>query len=64
MYREGLSGFKGGLSAENYISITGVSRAKTTKDLQDLVAKGALIKTGERKYTRYHLNIQTIDFAY
>ncbi len=58
MFREGLSGFKGGLSAENYISITGVSRATTTRDLQDLVAKGALIKTGERKYTRYYLNIQ------
>ena len=57
MFREGLSGFKGGLSAENYISITGVSRATTTRDLQGLVNKGALIKTGERKDTRYHLNI-------
>lgn len=59
MFREGLSGFKGGLSAENYISITGVSRATTTRDLQDLVAKGALVKIGEFRYTRYYLNIQT-----
>ena len=30
IFREGLEGFKGGLSAENYISITGASRATTT----------------------------------
>ena len=58
MFREGLDGFKGGLSAENYISITGTSRATATRDLQDLVEKGALIKTGELKSTRYHLNIK------
>ena len=29
MFREGIDGFKGGLSAENYISITGTSRAST-----------------------------------
>ena len=27
------------------------------RDLQDLVAKGALSKTGELKHTRYHLNV-------
>lgn len=57
MFREGLSGFKGGLSAENYIRITGASRATTTRDLADLVDKGALFRTGERKHARYHLNI-------
>jgi Fic family protein len=57
MFREGLDGFKGGLSAENYISITQASRATTTRDLGDLVAKGALRKTGELRHTRYHLNI-------
>lgn len=57
MFREGLDGFKGGLSAENYISITRTSRATATRDLQDLVAKGALSKTGELKHTRYHLNL-------
>jgi len=58
MFREGLEGFKGGLSAENYISITGTSRATATRDLQDLVEKGALLKTGALKSTRYHLNIK------
>ncbi len=57
MFREGADGFRGGLSAENYISITGASRATTTRDLQDLVAKGAMTRTGERKHTRYWLCI-------
>jgi Fic family protein len=61
MFVEGLEGFKGGLSAENYISITGTSRATTTRDLQDLVEKGALVRTGERRHTRYWLNIDAID---
>lgn len=57
MFREGIDGFKGGLSAENYISITRTSRATTTRDLQDLVSKGALRKTGELRHTRYYLNL-------
>lgn len=57
MFKEGLSGFKGGLSAENYIRIAKTSASTATRDLQDLVAKGALHRTGERKQTRYHLNL-------
>jgi Fic family protein len=57
MFREGLEGFKGGLSAENYLAITKTSRATATRDLQDLVEMGALRRTGERKHTRYALNI-------
>jgi len=56
MFREGIDGFKGGLSAENYISITGTSRATATRDLQELVEKGALGKKGELRYTRYFLD--------
>ena len=59
MMREGLDGFKGGLSAEKYISITGTSRATTTRDLQDLTEKRALIRTGNLKSTRYHLHLAT-----
>jgi Fic family protein len=55
MFREGPAGFKGGLSAENYLKITGTSRATATRDLQDLVEKGALRRTGERRHTRYWL---------
>ncbi|WP_128255585.1 Fic family protein [Falsirhodobacter deserti] len=57
MFREGPEGFKGGLSAENYISITGTSRATATRDLRDLVEIGALKRTGERRHTRYSLLI-------
>lgn len=57
MFREGPEGFKGGLSAGNYSTITGASPATTTRDLADLVEKGALIRAGERKYARYRLNL-------
>lgn len=56
LFEEGPNGFKGGLSAENYISITRTSRATATRDLMDLVEKGALIKKGELKHTRYFIN--------
>jgi Fic family protein len=56
VFREGVEGFTGGLSAENYISLTRTSRATATRDLQDLVAMGALTKTGDRKQTRYYLS--------
>lgn len=55
IFTEGTAGFKGGLSAENYISITGTSRATATRDLQQLVEIGALNRTGERRHTRYSL---------
>jgi Fic family protein len=57
MFRAGIDGFKGGLSAENYIAITQASRATATRDLQDLVEKGALTKTGELRHTRYYLKL-------
>jgi Fic family protein len=57
MFKEGIDGFKGGLSADNYISITRAARATATRDLQDLVAKGALTRTGELRHTRYHLKL-------
>lgn len=59
MFREGIDGFKGGLSAANYVSITGASRATTTRDLQDLVEKGALGRTGTLRHSRYSLTIGT-----
>ena len=58
MFREGPGGFKGGLSADNYLKITGTSRATATRDLQDLVEKGAFSRTGERRHTRYSLNLK------
>jgi Fic family protein len=58
MLREGPEGFKGGLSASNYAKITGASPATTTRDLADLVERGALMRTGELRHARYHLNLK------
>ena len=60
MFAEGLEGFKGGLSADNYISIAKTSASTATRDLKDLVEKGAFIRTGELKHTRYYLNIENL----
>lgn len=57
MFREGPDGFTGGLSADKYRSMTGAPSATATRDMQDLVTKGVLIRTGERKHTRYYLNL-------
>ncbi len=56
LFAEGPAGFKGGLSADNYIKITGASRATATRDLADLVKRKALIKTGELRHSRYWLS--------
>jgi Fic family protein len=61
MFAEGIEGFKGGLSAKNYMTITDAPTATTTRDLADLVKKGALIRQGERKATRYYLNLGRAD---
>ena len=57
MLREGPEGFVGGLSAGNYMAITKAAPATATRDLADMVAKGALGRTGERRHARYHLTI-------
>ena len=59
MLEEGPEGFKGGMSAEKYIRLTETSRATATRDLQDLAEKGALIRRGELRHTRYFLPIPT-----
>jgi len=62
MFKEGVQGFIGGLSAEKYLAITRTSRATATRDLQDLVQKQVLYSSGERKSTRYFLNIARQSF--
>lgn len=57
MLREGPEGFSGGLSAGNYMTITGASPATATRDLADLVDKKALLRIGERRHARYDLAI-------
>jgi Fic family protein len=58
IFQEGIDGFQGGLSAANYKTIAKTSDATTTRDLQDLVAKGAFKKTGKLKGTRYWLELK------
>jgi Fic family protein len=57
MFREGPGGFQGGLSAGKYTTITGASPATTTRDLSDLVSRGALTRDGEVRHARYRLNV-------
>lgn len=57
LFAAGLDGFTGGLSAAKYMSITDAPPATATRDLNGLTDMGALVRTGERKSTRYHLNI-------
>lgn len=56
MFAAGPDGFLGGLSASNYMAITGAPSATTTRDLAALVEMGALTRTGDRKSTRYYLS--------
>lgn len=57
MFEEGPEGFKGGMSAGKYATITGASPATTTRDLSDLVEKRALVREGELRYARYMLTV-------
>lgn len=57
IFKEGLNGFEGGLSADNYISISKASRATATRDLNAMVDLGAFTKTGQLRHTRYYLNL-------
>src|ERR1700722_14417796 len=57
MFKEGPEGFKGGMSAGKYSTITGASPATTTRDLADLTEIGVLIREGERRHARYKLSV-------
>jgi Fic family protein len=59
MLEEGPEGFEGGMNAKKYRSITQVSKATATRDLQELLAIGSIILTGEGggRSTKYQLNL-------
>ena len=61
LFRAEPDGFEGGLSADNYRRITGTPASTATRDLADLVAKGALRRTSARRYTRYWLDLPSFD---
>ncbi|MFK7910090.1 MAG: Fic family protein [Akkermansiaceae bacterium] len=57
MFRAGASGFTGGMNAQKYIGITKTSKATATRDLQDLLGKGALRVIGKGRNTHYQLKL-------
>jgi Fic family protein len=59
MLEEGPNGFEGGMTARKYASITNISKATATRDLQELAALGALITQGDGRSTRYDLKLDT-----
>ena len=59
MLEEGPGGFQGGMNASKYTGITKASKATATRDLQDLLAKGAIALLGEAggRSTSYRVNL-------
>ena len=57
LFRAEPDGFEGGLSAGNYQRLTDSAASSATRDLADLVNKGALRRTGARRHTRYWLDL-------
>ena len=56
MFQEDRAGFKGGLSAKNYVSITRCSPVTATRDLTKLRYMGALLSHGRGRGTRYEIS--------
>lgn len=56
IWEEGPDGFKGGLNAQKYTSITGAPSATVTRDLRELVDLGVMKREGELKGTRYWMH--------
>ena len=58
MFKTGTEGFKGGMSAQKYMSITGCSKATATRDLKNLVDWGCIEQMqGSGRNTRYALRL-------
>lgn len=59
MLEEGPGGFQGGMNAGKYTGITKASKATATRDLQDLLARGAITLLGEAggRSTSYRVNL-------
>lgn len=57
MFDAGSEGFKGGMTAKKYMSITKSSKATATRDLQSLLEVNALRVEGGGRSTHYSLNI-------
>ena len=54
---DGDGGFLGGLNADTYMKMTGVSKATATRDLAQMLAQGQLSGRGVGKALRYFVNV-------
>ncbi|CAG9185784.1 hypothetical protein LMG32289_06105 [Cupriavidus pampae] len=54
---DGDGGFLGGLNAEKYMKMTGVSKATATRDLSEMVKGGQLWSEGVGKAVRYYISV-------
>lgn len=54
---DGDGGFLGGLNAEKYMKLTGVSKATASRDLSEMVTSGQLWTSGVGKAVRYYVNV-------
>ena len=50
-------GFDGGMNNTKYQKMTGIGDRTALRDLNELQELGVMVKTGQLKGTRYHLNI-------
>ena len=57
MLDRGTEGFEAGMTAKKYMSITRVSKATATRDLQQLHQLGVLVQEGAGRSVRYQLNL-------
>ncbi|MCB9964846.1 MAG: Fic family protein [Rhodospirillales bacterium] len=57
MLENGPDSFEGGMSTKKYIKITKTSKPTATRDLLDLLKKGAVTASGEGRGRRYHVKL-------
>ncbi len=57
MLEEDPKGFKGGMSAQKYMTMTKASKATATRDLQGLADRGIFAVAGGGRSTRYQTNL-------
>jgi Fic family protein len=55
MFKNGVDGFEGGMTAKKYMAITKTSKATATRDLQHLQEIGVFIQEGAGRSVRYQL---------
>lgn len=61
IFKSGIVGFEGGLSAQKYMKITDCSKATATRDLAELLERGCVARLpGSGRNTRYELALPTI----